>query len=255
MSWSSRPYGIRPRPRGREGYFATTRHPWPCLAFLLPLLGAYEAGLLWVGGIHAEAFRTGADTWLHWGLRAFGLPELYWVPVAVILLLVVWSCLRRADRPDDLVGLCTGMAIESVVFALGLWGLGRGLSPFLKSFGIRLALPAKSDEALAQMLTFVGAGIYEEVLFRLVLFASLLGLLRQFGLPPARALVLAATAGALTFSAAHHLGPSGERFDAYAFVFRMLAGLYFTALFRLRGFGITVGAHAVYDVLVGLKLG
>ena len=32
------------------------------------------------------------------------------------------------------------------------------------------------------------------------------------------------------------------------------AGLYFALLFRLRGFGIAVGAHALYDVMVGVVL-
>lgn len=251
----SRPPARPAANRKKPTYFTTTRHPWPCLVFLLPLLGAYELGLLCVGGAQAPALRTGADTWLHWGLRAFGLPEIYWVPGAVVLLLLAWSWLRRKDRPQDLVGVCTGMAIESVVFAIGLWGLGRGLTPFLQSFGIRLAVPAAGDETIVQLLTFVGAGIYEEVLFRLLLFAGLLALLRQFGLPGGQAFLFSALASALAFSAAHHAGPYGERFDAYAFLFRTLAGLYFTVLFRFRGFGIAVGAHACYDLLVGLKLG
>ena len=29
--------------RFHAGYLASTRHPWPCLLFLLPLLLAYEA--------------------------------------------------------------------------------------------------------------------------------------------------------------------------------------------------------------------
>jgi hypothetical protein len=38
------------------------------------------------------------------------------------------------------------------------------------------------------------------------------------------------------------------------FVFRTVAGLYFTLLFVLRGFGVAVGAHAGYDVLVGVSV-
>lgn len=255
MFRASRPLAFRFARPPKPGYFASTRHPWPCLAFLVPLLAAYEIGLLCLGGSQAETLRTGADTWLHWGLRAFGLPELYWVPAAVLVILVAWSWARRRDRPTDVIGLGTGMAIESVVFALGLWSLGRGLTPFLETFGIRLAVASEKDQALAQILTFVGAGIYEEVLFRLLLFSFLLGLLRQFGTPPPRAVLFAAILSAVSFSAAHHIGPYGEAFDSYAFLFRTLAGLYFTALFRFRGFGIAVGAHAIYDVLVGLKIG
>ena len=40
----------------------------------------------------------------------------------------------------------------------------------------------------------------------------------------------------------------------YVFLFRMLAGIYFALLFRLRGFGIAVGTHAFYDIIVGVTL-
>jgi membrane protease YdiL (CAAX protease family) len=66
------------------------------------------------------------------------------------------------------------------------------------------------------------------------------------------ALLAAAFASAVLFSAAHHAGPYGEPFDRYVFVFRTIAGLYFAAIFVVRGFGIAVGAHACYDVLAGV---
>jgi membrane protease YdiL (CAAX protease family) len=65
---------------------------------------------------------------------------------------------------------------------------------------------------------------------------------------------LAAISSAVLFAAAHHFGRGGEPWDGYVFSFRSLAGMYFAALFHLRGFGIAVGAHAGYDVLVGLLL-
>ena len=81
--------------RATGGYLAATRHPWPCLLFLLPLLAAYEAGVYWLGGTQPEALRNGADTWLHWGLEAFGLSQLYWPPVLIALVFLVWSWKRR----------------------------------------------------------------------------------------------------------------------------------------------------------------
>jgi membrane protease YdiL (CAAX protease family) len=68
------------------------------------------------------------------------------------------------------------------------------------------------------------------------------------------AVVLAALTGAVLFAVAHHIGPHGEPVDGFNFLFRVLAGLYFTALYQFRGFGIAVGAHACYDVLVGIHM-
>jgi hypothetical protein len=240
--------------RDPNDYLSATKHPWSCLWFLLPLLAAYEGGILWLGGAHAEAIRNGADTWLHWGLEILGLRELYWGPVLIAALFVVWSWWRLHDRPYDLAGICLGMGIESVLFALGLWGLSRELSPLLGTFGISLNAAPQADPAVVQIITFVGAGIYEEVLFRLLLFSGLVWILKQIEVPGTITVVLAAVGSALIFAGAHHFGPYGEKYDAYVFVFRTLAGIYFALLFRLRGFGITVGAHALYDVLVGVLL-
>src|SRR5207248_6458441 len=102
--------------------------------------------------------------------------------------------------------------------------------------------------------SYAGAGIYEEALFRLLLLSALRWLLRQADFPPLGALGLAGLLSALLFSLAHHVGPQGEAFDAQVFFFRTLAGLYFAALYHFRGFGIAVGAHAGYDVLVGILL-
>ena len=100
----------------------------------------------------------------------------------------------------------------------------------------------------------VGAGIYEEVLFRLGLFVGTYCILRVLQLPVLAALPLAALGAAAAFAAAHHIGPYGEPMNPYVFLFRALAGLYFTVLFIGRGFGIAVGAHAGYDVLVGVTV-
>jgi membrane protease YdiL (CAAX protease family) len=236
-------------------YVSATRHPWPCFLFLLPFLAAYEGGVLWLGGTHPEALRNGADTWLHWGLDSFGLHELYWGPALIAAGFLAWSWWRRDDRPYDLIGVYLGMAVESVVFALGLWGLSRELSPFLEKFGGVLGPPNSSapvNPALVHIITFLGAGIYEEVLFRLLLFTGLVWLARHLQVPQLIAIPVAAIGSGLLFAAAHHLGPYGEKFDGYVFLFRALAGVYFALLFKIRGFGIAVGAHAIYDVLVGV---
>jgi hypothetical protein len=232
-----------------SGYLAATRHPWPCLLFLLPLLLAYESGVVWLGGTHPDILRSGADTWMRWGLEVFGLGQLYGLPILLMLVFVTWSWLRRGDRPPDLAGIWLGMALESMALALLLWGLSRGLRPVLNLLEVPLAWAPSS---LPDLISFVGAGIYEEVLFRLLLFSALFGLLRLALAPWVLAFTVAATASALLFAGAHHFGPFGEEFDSYVFLFRSLAGVYFAALYQARGFGVAVGTHACYDVLVGV---
>ncbi len=97
-----------------------------------------------------------------------------------------------------------------------------------------------------------GAGLHEELVFRVLLMG---GLVRLFALPN---MPLGRVAGALwalvisslIFSLVHHVGPSGEVFTSFAFIYRTLAGLIFGTLFWLRGFAVAAWTHAIYDVFV-----
>ncbi|MGL4552073.1 MAG: CPBP family glutamic-type intramembrane protease, partial [Gemmataceae bacterium] len=169
-----------------------------------------------------------------------------------------WSWAAWEKRPSDLVGVLCGMVLESIGFALGLWAVSRALAPLLTRAGVELSVAADaplsaSEPALRQAVTYLGAGIYEEAIFRLALFSALAFVLRWVELPRAAAVVMAALASAVLFSTAHHVGPYGQAYSNYLFVFRLAAGMYFAFLFQLRGFGIVVGAHACYNVMVSIS--
>jgi hypothetical protein len=237
-------------------YFTATRHPLPCMLFILPLLLGYEACVLLLGGTHPELLRNGADNWLRLGLAALGV-SMSWVPPFLLLLYFgIWSYTKRDGRPDDLASTLSGMGIESVSYALGLWGLGWLIAPFLKTAGVELATGAvQESNPLMRIVPYIGAGVYEEALFRLILFSGLAFLLKRLEVLPNLGVVLAAVGSATLFSTAHHIGPQGQPYSTYLFVFRLLAGLYFTVLFQLRGFGVAVGAHACYNVMVSVSMG
>jgi hypothetical protein len=61
---------------------------------------------------------------------------------------------------------------------------------------------------------------------------------------------MAAVLGAAVFSAFHYIGPYGDPFSWPTFTFRLVAGLLFSAMYLLRGFGITAWTHALYDVFL-----
>lgn len=239
-------------------YWQATRHPGPCLLFLAPLLIAYEIGVVSLGGESASTLRNGADVWLRDGLAAINVTHRAAAPGFVVLLLIAWFWRQRDSIPEDAPNLCLGMALESVAAALVLWSLSRLYSPLLDTLGLALSVPADppplNTAALGLVVTYVGAGIYEEVLFRLALYGLLRAVLTTAQVPARTSVVLAALTAATLFAVAHHIGPHGEPVDGFNFLFRVLAGLYFTALYQFRGFGIAVGAHACYDVLVGIQM-
>jgi hypothetical protein len=234
-----------------SNYLRSTRHPWASFLFLVPLLAVYEGGIVWLGGDQEARLRNGADAWMRWALEVFGVGQVFVAPAVVVGILLIWSWWRWDDRPDDPAATWFGMAFESCVFAVLLWQVSQNFGLLVDRLGVKLDLPVQTTRA-TQVLTYIGAGIYEEVLFRLGLFVGVCLVLRVVLLPKCLAIPIAAAAAALAFAAAHHIGPFGEPMNPQVFVFRTLAGLYFTVLFVGRGFGVAVGAHAGYDVLVGV---
>ena len=101
----------------------------------------------------------------------------------------------------------------------------------------------------------LGAGIYEELLFRVLLVGALAWLARRaFGWGPAAAGMLSPRVlGALIFSAFHYIGPYGDPLELGSFTFRAVAGVLFSGLYLLRGFGITAWTHALYDVFLAAR--
>ncbi|MBN1506488.1 MAG: CPBP family intramembrane metalloprotease [Sedimentisphaerales bacterium] len=124
-----------------------------------------------------------------------------------------------------------------------------------------LAQPTSTEtrhrSLMADVVTGVGAGIYEELIFRLVLICALMVLFQDvIGMDHKNAVILSVLISAALFSAHHHhimyinghLGRGGP-FTWTEFVFRTAAGVYFAALFAIRGFGIAAGTHAFYDII------
>jgi membrane protease YdiL (CAAX protease family) len=237
-------------------YYAATRHPWACLIFLVPLVVAYEFGVAWIGGPNAIQFRNGADTWLRWALERYGVTHVYAAPAIVVGLFAARSALSWSDRPTNVLALVFGMLVECLAFAVLLWLISRNFALLLNESGVNTLLQLPPAPPLAgPIITYIGAGIYEEVIFRLVLFSVIALLLRLIFFPSPLAFVVAALAAAAIFAAAHHIGPHGESpIRADVFLFRMVAGLIFTALYVFRGFGIAVGTHAGYDILAGVVM-
>ena len=118
---------------------------------------------------------------------------------------------------------------------------------------------AEKPGVLANIVTGIGAGIYEELIFRLVLICALMIFFQDFLQFEQRfAVILAVLVSAALFSAHHHIvflnGQFGRTmpFNWTEFTFRTVAGVYFAFLFAIRGFGITAGTHAFYDIIATL---
>ena len=232
-----------PVARFAEQYWAQSRRPLASLVFITPLLITYELGVLVFG------VQNGADAWMRRLLDLVGFGQHFLLPILTVCCLLAWHYLTR--EPWRLSrGLLWGMAVECVLLALCLRMLFQLQSAFLQTVGRPVDLGISG--IIGSAIGYLGAGIYEELLFRLILLSLIAWGLKRTGVKPTPSVVFAVLLSSFVFSSAHYIGTHGDTLDWFSFSFRSLAGVFFAILFIYRGFGIAAGTHAGYDILVGV---
>lgn len=230
-------------PEGR-GYYHRTQRPLHCLAFLLPFLLVYEAGMLWrqMADPGRPMPALVAGKLIQQFIELIGASGFYFPGLLMVAILLAWHVAARhpwtIDKPTLL-----GMLGESVVWAMPLFVFSKAID--------RLRAGGVPQPWLDELILSVGAGIYEELVFRLIAITLLsLILVDVCTLPRNAAIVMILMLSAGLFAGLHHRPFGDEPFQAGKFFFRTAAGLYLSGVFLYRGFGIAAGAHAFYDVMV-----
>lgn len=213
---------------------------------LLPFIVIYE--LYAAGLIGTTSLGTKAST----HITAFLLIESMFrmlgvigqhLPAFALVGMLLGAHLWRRDPWRFHPGTPFAIVTESIVWSLPLLVLGWVMARYLPLAGISLA-------GNRWAILCVGAGIYEEMVFRLILLTLLAVIVRDLiGWRSHCATVVILLAGGLLFAFYHYLSP-GEDFRLRSCVFRTLAGGYFGALYLARGFGVTALSHVAYDIIV-----
>ncbi len=235
-------------------YFHDSRAPRYSVLFALPLLIAYEASAFVLSGSTSAGVRNGADVILkslfavlggHRGVLVF---ELVLLGVGAWLVGRDWKAHPGTLRPQWFMIMLAESAVLAVLVGLIVGQITVAVLP-----GLAITQGPASLDTATQLMISLGAGIYEELLFRVMLVGSLAWAARRFfGWSANVSGVFAAVLGAFIFSAFHYVGAYGDPFRIDSFTFRMIAGLVFSGLYLTRGFGIAAWTHALYDVFVTL---
>jgi membrane protease YdiL (CAAX protease family) len=241
-------------------YWSQSRRPLASLLFSVPLLVIYEAGLICLA---PNVPRNGADAWLRQTLDLLGFSAYFLLPILTAGILLGWHYVARQPwRVSRRV--LYGMAFECLSLAAAYWFFWSVYQFFwqriFESMGPMVGMSVGGPppllawrQKLGTLVGYFGAGIYEELLFRLILLNLAIGLLIWLKASPRASVIGGIALTSVLFSAAHYIGHGGEEFLWRTFLFRVLAGVFFAVLFRFRGYGIAAGSHAFYDVLVGLS--
>jgi len=234
-----------------QGYFEASRRPLEILFFLLPFIALYEYELVRVLRSAEGLVTNGAHLAILRLFDAFGFDAvaLSLPGVLLVAVLVGWHAAQRGPWIVDL-GVVGRMYLESLALAVPLL-------VFAQIVVRALPLAAVDDFGSlslgARVAVSIGAGLYEEFVFRLVLIWLLMTLLADFAkLDRTVSRAIAVGLAALAFAIYHPIHAADGSLVAQRFVFYLGAGVYFGVLFTLRGFGIVVATHALYDIATAL---
>ncbi|MBB6429961.1 CPBP family intramembrane glutamic endopeptidase [Algisphaera agarilytica] len=246
-------------------YWERTLWPLQSLYFLLPLLLGYELGAVMFAPegderlpqIYAERMLGRFFEWT--GVTGYYLPG-----IATAVILLCWHFARRDPwKPEPRLYLV--MLIESAILAAPLFifsiMMTRPPTEATAMVGAAGWLPMLASgldgvESWRQGVIFsIGAGIYEELVFRLIVIALVHMLLSDvLALPKSWSAGGAIAISAILFALYHpfdsHYPWQWDSLEWGRFAFYTLAGLYFAAIYVYRGFGIVAATHALYDVMV-----
>ena len=235
-------------------YWRQSRAHRYSLLFALPLLLAYEVMAAVLGHGEPQAIRNGADVLLKSVFVTLLGPRGPLVFGALLIGVSLWLVVRdmRAHGRRLAPRVFAGMMAESIVLALAFGVVVASITTrVLAPFAAMVQAPMQQLDTPTQLMVSLGAGLYEELLFRVLLVGAIATLgTRVLGWQQLTAGIVAVGVGALIFSAFHYVGPFGDRLEAGSFTFRLIAGIFFSALFVTRGFGITAWTHALYDVFL-----
>jgi Type II CAAX prenyl endopeptidase Rce1-like len=219
-------------------YFKRSELPLHSLVFLLPAMVLFEIGTS-LKPSDPIAFRMLELFFHQLGASGRFIPFLF-----VVGILLVWHIVRK-DPWRVRFETLWAMFFESALLAIPLLALGTAVA----RWNIHIPLSAETDIWRDNAVLSLGAGIYEEFVFRLVLM-TLISIILADLLIVHKSLsnLLMVLSSAVLFSLYHYLG--SEAFQWRSFIFRTVAGIYFAGLFLTRGFGVTAGCHIFYDIAI-----
>jgi hypothetical protein len=241
----------------KGSYFQLSRAPRYSVVFALPLLIGYEGLAAMLAGPHSESqVRNGADVLLKEAFIAVAGRNGPLIFIAAVVGIGIWFVARdikvsgQGVRPTvfgamlaEAIALAAAFGVVIGTITVKLLGSFHALSMLNPT-----STPIAQMSWTTRLMLSLGAGLYEELLFRVLLVSALAAGARiAFGWGVKGSGVFAALVGALIFSAFHYIGPYGDPFRLTSFTFRAISGVAFSALYLLRGFGITAWTHALYD--------
>ena len=228
-----------------SNYWRFSRSSYYSVVAALPLLVAYEI-LVILTQSRDWGIRNAADMWIRTFLMAFDLrpQHLTFVMIGIAFALIPLA-MARSSGVKLKAKYFLLMFAEAFAYSVVL---GVVLQSILRLSGLAAGSPGNG--ALQNFALSLGAGLFEEIIFRVILLNLLYLLLNFVFKNKVTAAVISVLAASFLFSLSHYIGSMADSWELYSFMFRWIAGMLFTVLYFMRGFAITAYTHALYDIWV-----
>ncbi len=228
-----------------SNYWRFSRSAYYSVVAALPLLVVYEI-LVILTQSRYWGIRNAADMWIRTFLMAFDLQAQH---LTFVMIGIAFALIPLAKTRSSGVKLKTNyfllMFAEAFAYSLVL---GVALQYILRLSG--LTAGGLGNGALQNFALSLGAGLFEEIIFRVLLLNLLFFLLSYVFKSKVTTAVISVLAASFLFSWSHYIGSMADSWQLYSFMFRWIAGMLFTVLYFMRGFAITAYTHALYDIWV-----
>ncbi|MDT8446017.1 MAG: CPBP family glutamic-type intramembrane protease [bacterium] len=228
------------------GYLRQSSHPFYGALVALVMFMAYEILLVIEPFGPGGQIRNAPEAWMRTLFYFAGVAPQYLTFVLITFSLAALPLTYRGiDRFRPKLFLL--MIPEAM-----LWGVASGIVVQWVLGQIFLAAGMAQVGLMTQLGLAIGAGLFEEFFFRVLLTGGLIWLFGRFW-PRWLAVLGAVLLASLLFAWVHYIGSLGDAFSLYSFLFRFFGGCWFALLFAARGFAVVAMAHAFYDILVILS--
>lgn len=229
-------------------YFSTTHTLLYSYLISLPLLLLYEV-LIFISQPDTEqVVRISVDVWIKTLFSYLGQDVLS-ITLIFVALAGIFILYRERNRLASIkLKYFFGMIIEAVIYSFLLALLIS--TTVAKLVHLLPTSPVESLSLLQQFALSLGAGIYEELFFRVILVSALLYIFKKLFAKKNAAFAISIILAAIIFSLVHYVGAMGDPFTFGSFLFRFLFGLSLNAIYIWRGFGMAAWTHAIYDLMV-----
>lgn len=230
-------------------YLTDTKSLLYSFLFSVPLFLIYEALILISQPNSDQIVRISVDVWMKTLFSSLGVNAVSFSLFVMLLLGFVILIKERQKLKELHFRYFPVLLVESAIYGIVI----AIISSFITNavLNMSLANPVEQLNYLQKLALSLGAGLYEELFFRVILVTLFIWIFdKVFNNKRWASVIAAVTLSALLFSAVHYTGSMGDFFTLDSFFYRFVFGLILNGLYVWRGFGVAAWTHALYDVLV-----